>query len=212
MSIINDGAISIIIQIILSILIITDWFSSTIFELGVKKRVVLYIMAGLLMIFISFPLRSNWEINLGGFVLPIIGYLFILFKRVSSKDKIQVLTATLLLASSYFLLKELILLEPIILFMKESYQISILLSILVILIASKQVHRFALILGGITFGEFIFNFRHQELLYRVVVGDGEARDVLWISLLIVLILDNLIIDVKNWFKKKSKLTITLRIR
>ncbi len=198
----NSGVLANMILFLFSILIITGWFHHFIEGFGSKRNLVLYFIMIIILSNTEVSIVNGLQINIGGFLLPIIGYLYLLFK-VIKKDTLYILTATILLATSYFLFKELIRLDPVLLFWGELYQVSALLVIIIIFVVPKYTYRITLLHGGILLGEFIFYFHHRATFTNVILGDGEIRDIMWFSFIEIIIYEQIIQLIKGWIKRKK---------
>jgi len=200
---INSGVLSGLVILVLLILVASGWFTSSISKYSSNRKATLLLLVIFIGNFLNFPLQNGWVINVGGFVIPAVVILTILFK--DSKERLHLLTAALLLGAVYFLAKELIRLDPILLLLKELYQMSGLLVLIATLVTPGLGRKIVLLVGGILLGELYFNLHHQESFYRIVLGDGETRDLIWFSLVQLGILHIFIRELKKWLKDRRKL-------
>lgn len=199
MIIINPGIIANFIILLIIILIITDWFTPLVKDYG-KKIVIIYLLASFIFFYTAIPINEKWNINVGGYIFPALIYFFILFKKVK-QDIVYVSTATILLGSSYFLFKELVRLDPILLFWDELYEFTLFILIITLVTASKLTHRIALLMGGLLLGELLFNLRHHNNFLVITLGDAKFRDLLWFSFSQLVILNYLLKWANNIYKK-----------
>jgi len=177
---INPGVISNLILLLLFILILTDWFSE-LYKKANKYIVISFLPLTYLTTLINIPLSNGWEMNLGGFILPLVVYIYLLKGMQGSRS--YLLTATMLLGTTYFLFKELIRLDPILLFWEELYELSFFLVVIVMVVVSKLEYRIALLIGGIQLGEFLFSYSNKEFFTYFTLGNSNLRDILWFSII-----------------------------
>lgn len=201
---INAGVLTNIIFLLLIILILSGWLQSLIYHIGSEKKAAVYLILIYVSFFLHLPIAANWKVNVGGFLIPGIAY-FVLWIKGNLQDKMQLLAATALLGTSYFLFKELIRIDPILLIWNEVYQTAFFLILVVMLVVTKLIDRITLLLGGILLGELIFNIRHKDLFTNIVLGNAEVRDILWFSLLQVIAIHYLIVAMKEWIKRKKSI-------
>ncbi len=206
---INPGILTNLILVILLILIWSGWFQSFIKELGTERSISLFLVLTFVFLFLDVQITSNWKINIGGFLFPLIGYLVILFKEYK-KERLHLLIATILLGASFFLFKELIRLDPILLVMDEVYQITLLLSVMIIIVASKLSHRIILLLGGILLGDFLFQLRHEKTLSYIYLGGSNISDILWMAVIFLIVLHSIFIGVTERVKEKKMKIMKIR--
>lgn len=201
-STINPGVLSNLILLLLFILILTDWFPD-LYNAANKYIVISFLPLIYLASQINLPLGDGWKINLGGFILPLIIYIYLL--KGMQGSRVYLITATTLLGTTYFLFKELIRLDPILLFWEELYELSIFLVVIVMIVVYKLEYRIALLIGGIQFGELLFSYSNKEFFTNITLGDGNLRDVLWFSIIEIMVLHFLFKWIKTW--RNRKLTI-----
>lgn len=204
---INAGVLANIIIILLIVLIFTDWFS-VVDRLG-RQKTIYFLFLFLVSSQFSISIPNDWQINIGGFILPLLIYFVLLW--AFRKDRLYILTATLLLGSSYFLFKELIRLDPILLFWDEIYELSFFMVFILMIIAAKLQHKIMLLIGGFLLGEFLFNFNHRDVFEEIVLGNGNLRDYLWFSFVQLISYHYIVIQIANWFRKKNYITF-IKIR
>lgn len=204
---INYGVFSILIIILLIVLLLTDWFKTLFMRLGKTKTLCIYLALTLVLFFVNISITSFININLGGFVLSIIGFLY-LFKK--EKKKIFILSATFLLSTIYFLIKEIGYIEPVLLNKNEILQFSIIVSLVVILIETKIENQVIIIIGGILLGDFLFNINHRDVISKLILGNAMTRDIIWLSLFQILILNSFVSELKKRVKKLMSISIKTR--
>lgn len=198
---INNGVITNLILIAIAILVLTDWFSYLVKKFGSKKIIIIFLIVTNISFLINVPIYNEMKINIGGYIIPFFIFLYE-FKRIDFKEKINLLTAVLLLGASYFFMKEIFRLDPIMLLMNEVYQIAILMVITVMIVTSKLNHRITLLIGGTLLGEFLFNLHHLDSFYNITLGNGEFRDILSIAIIEVVLVHYFFIQVKKIFKNE----------
>lgn len=177
---INPGVLSNLILFLLFILILTGWFSD-LYKTANRYIVISFLPLTYFATLINIPISDRWEINIGGFVVPLIVYIYLL--KGMKGSRIYLITATVLLGTTYFLFKELIRLDPILLFWEEIYELTLFLVIIVLVVVSKLNYRIALLIGGIQLGEFLFSFTNKEYLTFITIGNSYLRDILWFSII-----------------------------
>lgn len=190
------------------ILVSTGWFRSTIEHLGTRSLVILYFIFIFFAFFIDIDLKGI-RINAGGFLFPLAGFI-ILWLQLVRFEKIQMGLASILLGSSYFLFKEILHLDPVLLILEESYQISILLLIIVIGVSLKPNHQILLLFGGSLFGDLMFQLRHRDSFTQLELGNREMRDILWLSILSVMLINAIFPRLFNFMKKKKIKFVRIR--
>ena len=200
--VINAGVLSNLIILFLIILISTGWFSTFINNVGSKRTVIIFLLFTYILTFIELPYIFGLRINIGGFILPVIGSVFLLIK-VIRKDIIHMLTATFLLGASYFLIKEIIRLDPVLLIVDEKYEIPPLIIAFVIFVIPKLINRIYLIISGIMTGEFIYIYQHQVIFDGFILGSGEARDIMWLAIVEIIILEYFLGGILSFIKNKK---------
>lgn len=199
---INPGVLSNLIVLLLFILILTGWFSE-LYNVANKYFVIFFLPITFLANLINIPIEDGLKINLGGFIIPLIIYIYLLIGI--EKDRVYLITATILIGSAYFLFKEMIRLDPILLFWEELYELSLFLVVIVMVVASKLKYRIALLIGGIQLGELLFSFSNKGYLTVITLGNSNLRDVLWFSVIEIIMLYFLFKLIKSW--RNRKLTI-----
>lgn len=199
---INPGVLSNLIVLLLFILILTGWFSE-LYNVANKYVVIFFLPITFLANLINIPIGDGLKINLGGFIIPLIIYIYLLIGI--EKDRVYLITATILIGSTYFLFKEMIRLDPILLFWEELYELSLFLVVIVMVVASKLKYRIALLIGGIQLGELLFSFSNKGYLTVITLGNSNLRDVLWFSVIEIIMLYFLFKLIKSW--RNRKLTI-----
>jgi len=180
----GDGVYSNLIIIGMAILIISGWFSTLVDKFGTPKKTASLIIIILVMIPFDVSLTNGIIINVGGFILPFIIYFFF-WLQMTTPQRIHIFSATILLGASFFLMRELFRLDPILLFWDEKYQIPLFMTILAFIVDTELFRRILLIVGGNLLGELTFSFRNQEVMNEIVLGDGHFRDLLWISIITI---------------------------
>ena len=209
MAIYHAGIMTNILSIIFIILIFSgwlDWYFKK--DNIVTKNVILRIsVIAFFSIFITIPVPYlNWDINVGGYLFPLLLY-FWLWLKIKPEEKLQLFASTILLAAIFFLIKELIRLDPILLFWKQNIEIPLVISVIILSVASSFFHRFLLAIGSLVFGEFIFHFHHRYYDYALILGDGAFRDLLWISTINIIVLHIAL----QWFISRIRIKKTLKI-
>lgn len=192
---INPGILSNLILLLLFILILTGWFSD-LYKTANKYIVIFFLPLTYIATLINIPISDRWEINIGGFVIPLIVYIYLL--KGMKGSRIYLITATLLLGTTYFLFKELIRLDPILLFWEEIYELTLFLVIIVLIVVSKLNYRIALLIGGIQLGEFLYSFANKEFLGYLTIGNDYLRDILWFSIIEIMVIHFLFKWIKAW--------------
>lgn len=207
MIIINSGVLATLIVILINILVLTGWFKSIIEKIGKLNTISIYLVLTLIFFFINISINSSLTINIGGLILPIIGILYLLRKQ---EEKIYIICAILLLGTIYFLIKEVIYIEPVLLLGNEVIQFSILVSLIVIVIGTKIEHQVPIVLGGILLGDLFFNLNHKEIINQITLGGALTRDIIWLSLAQILLIKSLFSEIKLLFKKILSISIRTR--
>lgn len=205
---INSGVLANIIVLTLLILMSTGWFRSTVEHIGVRSLIILYFIFIFFAFLIDLDLKGV-RINAGGFLFPLAGFI-ILWLKLARFEKIQMGLASVLLGSSYFLIKELLYLDPVLLILEESYQITILLLFIVIGVSLKPNHQIMLLFGGSLFGDLMFQLRHRHSFAQLELGSREMRDILWLSILSVVLLNAMFPKLFNFLKKKKIKFVRIR--
>lgn len=207
MIIINSGILANLVVLILLILIYSGWFPESVAKISSKNQVTFFMIVTLFGFFIELPLVNGWKINLGGFFVPLVWVLILLVYKKKNENRLFHLVSTIaLLGASYFLLREIIRLDPVLLFIKELYQLTFFIVLITQLVVSNLKEKVALVIGGIILGELLFNLHHQTAFYQIVLGDRTTRDVLWLSLILIVFADFFLGKLKNWLRiKKDKL-------
>lgn len=202
--IINYGMISSLTVIILIILIITDWFGFEVQRLGGKKRVCFCLIIIFFLSYIIIPINVQWNINVGGVFLVLI-FLISLIKQERIIDRIYLLFAIGVVGTIFFLVKEILLYEPVLLIWDELFLLSIIISMIVILIDFKSEKYVAIIFAGVLLGDFLFRFYHRNELMEIVLGDAIIRDIIWFAILQILLITGIINEFKLLVQKLYKL-------
>ncbi len=210
MVIFQEGILSNILSIVFIILIFSGWFDWYFVK---KENLYLkntFLAVGVLAFFFTFvtiPIPNlNWKLSIGGFVFPMVFYFWIWLK-ISSEEKLQLFASTILLSAIYFLIKELIRLDPILLFWEQNLEIAFILSIVIVTVSLQLTHRLILVFGSHVFGEFIFHFHHRHFNYPLILGDGGFRDLLWLSVIDIMVLHLVL----QWVVQKIKLKKPIKI-
>lgn len=199
---INPGVLSNLIILLLYILILTGWFSD-LYKTVNKYLVITFLPLTFLANLINVPIAGGLEVNLGGFIIPLIVYIYLLSEMKG--DRVYLITATILLGSAYFLFRELIRLDPILLFWEELYELSLFLVVIVMIVVTKLKYRIALLIGGIQLGDFLFSFTNKQFFTVLTLGSSNLRDVLWFSVIEIIMLYFLYKTIKS--RRNRKLTI-----
>ncbi len=207
MIVINYGVFANLIIVLLIVLLLTDWFKTIFIRLGKTKRIFLYLAITFVLFFVNVSITSFIVINLGGFVLSIIGFVVLL---KNEKEKIYILSATFLLGAIYFLIKEIGYIEPVLLYKNVIIQFSILVSLTVIIIGTKIENQVIMILGGIVLGDLLFNLNHKDVIIKLILGNAMTRDIIWLSLFQILIINSFLSRVRILFKKLISISIKTR--
>ncbi|MGD9678591.1 MAG: hypothetical protein AB7V16_09650 [Vulcanibacillus sp.] len=207
MVLINYGVLASLIVLILNVLLLTGWFKTIIKNMGKRKTISNYLTLTLLLFFINISITSSWTINVGGFILPLIGTFYLLLKE---EEKIYILSSILLLGVIYFLVKEIVYIEPILLIGNDIIQSSIIISIVVIIIGTRIENQIIIALGGILFGDILFNLNHREVLVQIAFGNALTRDIIWLSLLQIIVFKSLIYEISIFLKKLFLILIRIR--
>ena len=209
MAIFQAGIMTNILSIIFIILIFSgwlDWYFKK--DNRVTKNAIIRIsVVAFFSIFITIPVPYlNWDINVGGYLFPLLLY-FWLWLKIKPEEKLQLFASTILLAAIFFLIKELIRLDPILLFWKQNIEIPLIISVIILSVASSFFHRFLLAIGSHVFGEFIFHFHHRNYDYALVLGDGAFRDLLWMATINIIVLHVAL----QWFMSRIGIKKSIKI-
>ncbi|KXG43649.1 YphA family membrane protein [Tepidibacillus decaturensis] len=205
----NDGVLTNLILLIMIILVSTGWFQSIVSEIG-KGKVIFIFLAIFILSMIELPFNYQWKVNMGGFIVPMVFYFYFWIKG-DKADKPYLFAATTLLGAIYFLFKELIRLDPILMLWNEQIEITFFLVMIVLFVSNKLVVRLALLIGGLLLGEIFYSFHHRTHFPQIILGNALQRDILWLSLIQLYFFQHLMILVKNWVKDKQLIKY-LRIR
>ena len=205
---INSGILAILIIIVMAILISTDWFSTLISGVG-KRKVIIYLILILFTFYLNLPITNGWKVSIGGFIIPLITYLKLV--KGIKEEKIYLLSATILLGATYFLFKEIIRLDPILLFWDELYQLSLILVLIILIIASSLKYKITLFFGGMLLGEFIFNYHHRNDVLVILLGNDQFKDLFWLGLIQIFFFYYVFMAIKQGIKRISNINI-IKIR
>ncbi|WP_339062687.1 hypothetical protein [Tepidibacillus marianensis] len=155
--------------IVFTVLFSTGWFRSKI-PVGSKKLLIL-ILLYLLVSMIDFPFFNGIRINMGGFVMPAVLY-FYLWVRYD-QNRVYTFTSAMLIGAIYFALKVFFRSDPILLVFEESFQISLILSVVVFVVAQNLMDGVSLFIGGTLIGELFF-FSITRAIWVIILPLGIA--------------------------------------
>jgi hypothetical protein len=159
------------------------WIIST-FWLRKNSKVRLPIASFMLLAIILSPFTfSIGEISVSYLSILIVTVVFLRVGYFSFRKKIYFFFTTLIVSIGYgaFLLFELF--DPIWIFFKREWMLSILLAYLSVLIQTKLAWRISIILAGCIYGDIIYVFIIKRFSFPYTIGSLGLMDVLALSIL-----------------------------
>ena len=84
--------------IIFFVFILSGWFVFILPFLGSKGEIIIFLLVTYIFFYLNIKITPYLEINIGGYIIPIFLFLFLLLSK-KNIEKIKVLTATLLLGA-----------------------------------------------------------------------------------------------------------------
>lgn len=178
----NDGFIGLMGIWTMLVLLWSGWFDSFFQENRLSKRLVIGVLF-LLLIGGSwtYSIMANGEIAVIPYSLPLLCG-FILWIRQAENYRVHILTASLLVGASVFLLQLLFRLDPILMLMDERYLIALFVTVLVMVSAKPLVHQFVLLCFGLSLSDLCFQIYALEKAGFFYAGSPFYLDIYWASL------------------------------
>jgi hypothetical protein len=174
----NSGYLSLILLCIMLILFASGW--KDVYVRSISQTSILLFFIGWLLL-VSFHVKVlNVQINL---VYLWVGALSIgiMYRTMGLINKLHLLSVGLLLGSFYFLLREILSLDPIMVVFKPNLDTALFLALIVILIERRVKEQIACLSIGLLMGDFYYAIVHQSAV-SVHFGGPSFQDEWWLSI------------------------------
>ncbi|MEW9669726.1 hypothetical protein [Ammoniphilus sp. 3BR4] len=173
-----------------------------------KKWVIIILVFELLFTGWTIELPGNGQIAVMSALLPLClgGWLWV---KLGDNSRLHLLTASFLVGASVFLMQLLLRLDPVLMFMQESYMIASFALVLILVAARTPVQQFVLLTLGLVLGDICYQAYLWEKTGHYLLGSPLHRDTWWIALYL-LILARLILQYAKrssaWKRKRAETT------
>lgn len=179
----NPGYFTYLSIFILFILLWMNWLTPFLQQIQVsEKTFALLLTVYLVFSFVVLPYKGHVQINLGLFLFPAM-LLYWVWAKEDKDSRIMLLSSFLLVGVNLFLLRYLIRIDPVLLFVGESYLCAMIAVILGLILAKSQKQVFIILGSGIYLMEVLFQGWSYSQGGDIYLGDGMFSDIFLLSLL-----------------------------